>query len=64
MNGWFVTNMETSAYLYPSVAGPNVISINNKKAMIELESSTYYWFAPMEFLGNKVSEITITPTAK
>ncbi|XP_072016336.1 laminin subunit alpha-2-like [Amphiura filiformis] len=55
MNGWFITDMRASAYLYPAVAGPNVISINHQKAMDILDTVKYYWFAPQEFLGNKLT---------
>ena len=54
MRGWFITDMHATAYLYPAVAGPNAISINHQKAMQKLDTTKYYWFAPQEFLGNKV----------
>ena len=54
MNGWFVTNRETSAYIHPHIAGPNMIAINHQEAKKQLKTNNYFWFTPQPFLGNKV----------
>ncbi|XP_038056132.1 laminin subunit alpha-2-like [Patiria miniata] len=55
MNDWIVTNQETSAYVTPRIAGPNMIAINHLEARKQLQADNYFWRAPRPYLGNKLT---------
>uniref|UniRef100_A0A6Q2ZGJ1 Basement membrane-specific heparan sulfate proteoglycan core protein n=1 Tax=Esox lucius TaxID=8010 RepID=A0A6Q2ZGJ1_ESOLU len=58
MAGWFLTAEDGEGKVWPDTSrdkdGPWTLSVNNQEARRHLPS-VYYWRAPGEYLGNKVS---------
>ncbi|XP_033105222.1 laminin subunit alpha-2-like [Anneissia japonica] len=55
MSGWLVTNFDRSSSILPQKDAITQISIDHEAVVQRLQTQNYYWSAPSEYLGRKLT---------